>query len=74
MTITWSYLKPEFSGKPKENSEAHLLRTMDWMEAHNIVADQRVRRLSLTLEGETRLWYHPDTHFKVIGKNYKRGL
>ena len=33
--LNWSYFKPEFSGKPEENAEAHLLRTNDWMETHN---------------------------------------
>ena len=27
--IHWSHFKPEFSGKPKEDAEAHLLRTND---------------------------------------------
>ena len=30
--LNWSYFKPEFSGKPKEDVEAHLLRTNDWVE------------------------------------------
>ena len=25
--LNWSYFKPEFSGKPVEDAEAHLLRT-----------------------------------------------
>ena len=29
--VNWSYFKPEFSGKPEEDAEAHLLRTNDWM-------------------------------------------
>ena len=33
--LNWSYFKPEFSGKPEEDVEAHLLRTNDWMETHN---------------------------------------
>ena len=27
-----SHFKPEFSGKPEEDVEAHLLRTSDWMD------------------------------------------
>ena len=42
--LNWSYFKPEFSGKPEEDAEAHLLGTNDWMEAHNIQDDQKVRR------------------------------
>ena len=42
--LNWSYFKPEFSGKPEEDVEAHLLRTNDWMETHNFPNDQKVRR------------------------------
>ena len=31
----WIGKKPEFSGKPEEDSEFHLLSTRDWMEVHN---------------------------------------
>ena len=31
----WVGKKPEFSGKPEEDAESHLLSTRDWMEAHN---------------------------------------
>ena len=55
--LNWSYFKPEFSGKPEEDAEAHLLRTSDWMETHNFPNDQQVRRFCLTLMGEARLWY-----------------
>ena len=30
----WIGKKPEFSGKPEEDAESHLLSTRDWMEAH----------------------------------------
>ena len=55
--LNWSYFKPEFSGKPEEDAEAHLLRTSDCMEMHNFPNDQKVRRFCLTLMGEARLWY-----------------
>ena len=55
--LNWSYFKPEFSGKPEEDAEEHLLRTNDWMETHNFPVDQKVRRFCLTLMGEARLWY-----------------
>ena len=55
--LNWAYFKPEFSGKPEEDAEAHLPRTNDWMEAHNCEDDQKVRRFCLTLAGEARLWY-----------------
>ena len=31
----WKGKKPEFSGKPEEDVESHLLSTRDWMEVHN---------------------------------------
>ena len=31
----WIGKKPEFSGKPEEDAESHLLSTRDWMEGHN---------------------------------------
>ena len=55
--LNWSYFKPEFSGKPEEDAEAHLLRTNDWMETHNFPHDAKVRRFCLTFMGEARLWY-----------------
>ena len=42
--LNWSHFKPDFSGKPEEDVEAHLLRTMDWMTTHNFPEDQKVRR------------------------------
>ena len=55
--LNWCYFKPEFSGKPEEDAEEHLLRTNNWMETHNFPDDQKVRRFCLTLMGEARLWY-----------------
>ena len=55
--LNWSYFKPEFSGKQEEDAEEHLLRTNDWMQTHNFLDDQKVRRFCLTLTGEVRLWY-----------------
>ena len=55
--LNWSHSKPDFSGKPEEDAEAHLLRTNDWMTTHDFPEDQKVRRFCLTLFGEARLWY-----------------
>ena len=33
--LNWSNSKPEFSGKPEEDAEAHLLCSNNWMEAHH---------------------------------------
>ena len=49
--------KPEFSGKPEQDAESHLLNTTDWMEAHNFPDRDKVGHFHLTLIGEARLWY-----------------
>ena len=53
----WVGKKPEFSGKPKEDAESHLLSTRDWMEAHNFPNEVQDKCYCLTLTGEARLWY-----------------
>ena len=53
----WIGKKPEFSGKPGEDSESHLLSTRDWMEVHNFPEGEKVRHFCMTLIGEARLWY-----------------
>ena len=55
--LSWSYIKPEFSGKPEEDVVAHLLRTNDWMETHNFPEEAEVQQFCLILIGEARLWY-----------------
>ena len=54
--LNWSNFIPEFSGKPDENAEAHLLCSNDWMNTYHFVVGVKVQRFSLTLLGETRLW------------------
>ena len=56
--LNWSNIKPEFSGKPEEDAEAHLLCSNDWMDAHCFDEDIKVQRFCLTLLGEARLRYH----------------
>ena len=53
----WIGKKPEFSGKPEEHVESHLLSTRDWMETHNFPNEVKFRCFCLTLIGEARLWY-----------------
>ena len=57
LCMNWSHFKPEYSGKPEEDVEAHLLRTNDWMNTHDFPEDVKVQRFCLTLMGEARLWY-----------------
>ena len=57
MCMNWSHFKPEYSGKPEEDVEVHLLRTNDWMNTHNFPDGVKVQRFCLTLMGEARLWY-----------------
>ena len=53
----WSHFKPEFSGKPDEDVEVHLLRTNAWMTTHDFPEAVKVHRFCLTLVGEARNWY-----------------
>ena len=55
--MNWSHFKPEFSGKPDEDVEVHLLRTNDWMNTHDFPEAVKVQRFCLTLVGEVRNWY-----------------
>ena len=56
--LNWSHFKSEFSGKPDEDVEPHLLCTNDWMNAHHFVEGVKGQRFCLPLLGEVRLWYH----------------
>ena len=51
--LNWS----EFTGRPEEDEEAHLLHTNDWMLTHYFPDNVKVQRFCLTLVGEARLWY-----------------
>ena len=53
----WIGKIPEFSGKPEEDAESHLLSTRDWMEAYNFPEGEKVRCFRVTLVGKARLWY-----------------
>ena len=56
--LNWSNFKPEFSGKPDKDAEAHLFCFHDWMNAHHFVNGVKVQGFCLILLGEARLWYH----------------
>ena len=53
----WIGKKLEFSSKPEEDAESHLLSTRHWMEAHNFSEGEKVGHFHVTLIGEARLWY-----------------
>ena len=55
--LNWPHFKPEFTGKPDEDAEAHLLRTNAWMGIHAFQEGVKVQRFCLTLIGEDRLWH-----------------
>ena len=55
--MNWSHFKPEFSGKPEEDVEVHLLQTNGWMTTHDFPEAVKVQRFCLTLVGEARNWY-----------------
>ena len=40
--LNWLYFKPEFSGKPEEDTEAHLLQMNYWMDTHQFQEDVKV--------------------------------
>ena len=44
--LNWSHFKPEFSGKPDEDAETHLLRMKDWMDMHAFEDSVKVQRFS----------------------------
>ena len=44
MHMNWSHFKPEYSRKPEEDVEAHLLRTNDWMTTHDFPDGVKVQR------------------------------
>ena len=52
--LNWSHFKPEFSGKPDEDAEAHVLCTNDWINAQHFVKGVRVQRYCFTLLGEVK--------------------
>ena len=39
----WIGKNPDFSGKPEEDVESHILHTRDWMEAHNFPEGEKFR-------------------------------
>ena len=53
----WIGKKPEFSCKPEEDAESHLLSMGDWKDAHNFPEGEKIRHFRVTLMGEGRLWY-----------------
>ena len=65
--LNWSNFKPEFSEKPEEDAEAHLLHSNDWMEAHYFEEGIREQRFCLTLLGKARLWHHS---LEPLGNTY----
>ena len=54
--LNWSHMKAEFTGKPDEDVEAHLLRMNAWMGTHQFQEGIKVHCFCLTLEGEAKLW------------------
>ena len=63
--LNWSHFKPGYLGKPKEEAEAHLLRSNDWMNVHQFLENIKVHRFCLTLVGEARLWYESLTPINI---------
>ena len=55
--LNWLHFNPEFTGKPYEDVQAHLLKMNDWMYTHAFQEGIKVQHFCLTLVGEARLWY-----------------
>ena len=53
--MNWSHFKLGFQVSQMEDPEAHLLRTIEWIDTHNFAAGQRVQKFRLILVGEARL-------------------
>ena len=49
--LHWSHFKPEYTGKPDEDAEAHLIRMNNWMDTHGFPDQVKVQRFCLTLVG-----------------------
>ena len=45
LPLNWSHFKPKFSGKPDEDTKAHLLRMNDQMETHKFQGNDKVQRI-----------------------------
>ena len=45
LAMNWSLFKPEFLGKPKKNSEAHIYRMIDRMDTHNLLQAREYKDL-----------------------------
>ena len=50
------HFKPEFAGKPYEDTEAHLLKINHWIDTYAFQEGVKVQHFHLTLVGEVRLW------------------
>ena len=55
--LNWLHFKPEFTGKPDEDKEAHLLQKNNWMNIYAFPKGVKVQHFCLTLVVEARLWY-----------------
>ena len=53
--LNGSHFKQEFSGKPEEDAEAHLLRMNNLIDTNALPEGVKVQHFCLTLGGEARL-------------------
>ena len=47
MVTGWSHFKPEFSGKQEEDSEAYILRIIDWMDIYSFLQVKAYQPLNI---------------------------
>ena len=62
--LNWSYFRPEFTGKPEEDVEAHLLRTNDWMETHEFPDNAKVELVDQELDQHIK----PQRYLKQVNQ------
>ena len=72
--LNWLHFKPEFTGKPDEDVEAHYFRTNGWMGTNAFQEGVKVQHFCLTSVGEARLWYESVRPINVDWKGLQNQL
>ena len=55
--INWLIFKPEFSEKPEEDAEAHLLCSNDWMNTHHFIDGVKIPKILSYITRRSKLWF-----------------
>ena len=65
--LNWSNFKPEYSGKPEEDADAHLLCWNDWMEAHHFNEDIKSTEVLPHTTGRSKIMV---PIYRTFGRDY----